>query len=92
MKNVPSPTTPSESAIARMDVVLIIRVAPDIYTVHVDGDGAGKGAVKEKGVTIAKGLRIVCHHQGHNSSSRAKMMQIHLLKICTCPLLDTLQA
>ena len=63
-----------------MDVVLIIRVAPDIYTVHVDGDGAGKGAVKEKGVTIAKGLRIVCHHQGHNSSSRAKMMQIHLLK------------
>ena len=56
--------------------------------------GAGKGAVKKKGVTmtIAKGLRIVCHHQGHNSSSRAKMMQIHLLKICTCALLDTLQA
>ena len=47
--------------------------------------GAGKGAVKEKGVTmtIAKGLRIVRHHQGHNSGSRVKMMQIHLLKICT---------
>ena len=43
---------------------------------------AGKGAVKEKEVTmtIAKGLRIVRHHQGHNLGSRVKMMQIHLLK------------
>ena len=39
MKNVLSPTTPAESAIARMDVVLIIRVAPDIYTVDEEGDG-----------------------------------------------------
>ena len=31
-------------------------------------------------MTIAKGLRIVRHHQGHNSGSRVKMMQIHLLK------------
>ena len=77
-----------------------------IIIIIINKGGAGKGAVREKGVTmtIAKGLRIVRHHQGHNSGSRVKMMQIHLLKkikndanisfenMYNCTLLDMLQA
>ena len=53
-----------------MDVVLIIRVAPDIYTVHVDGDGAGKGAVKEKG-----GDNDNCKGLAHHASSSGSQFE-----------------
>ena len=66
----------------RAGMVTVNTIFVILIIIIIINKGAGKGAAKEKGVTmtIAKGLRIVRHHQGHNSGSRVKMMQIHLLK------------